>query len=487
MGATILETPGVRCTLLSQEGAMISESHLICCCLIDEGATLDRAISAGLSGADFSDTKLATTFEELRTLRQKNKPITVTGLVEQLGPRLKMFGSIETVMALSDSAQVGHTTTHAGHHLKEVIKASISRRLASGAEIGEIKYLLDAILTQGAPKEDPATRRIRSAQQPPEPTTRLFLAGKPIATPGNLVTLISKAKTGKTAAIGAVVAAIVAAHHDRKDMDTLKFTAPHTKEAVVLIDTEQSLFDAYTCHQRAMSRAGQQDDPDWLHHFALVGYGWKQLREALPPILDRASAAHSGIFTLILDGVADFVPSVNDEIGCSEFISWLRALSVKHSCPVICVIHSNEGVKTGDDGRGWLGKELARKAESNLLLKKVGEVTAITSDKQRKAPITIADGVAFAWSSEAGRHVSCQATSDNKRAGRPKTHTFHEFIQIFPKSDQRPMSRNALFRFATEISTIKETSFRELLHQAVQDGELVRSQDGAGFGYKLAF
>jgi hypothetical protein len=71
------------------------------------------------------------------------------------------------------------------------------------------------------------------------------------------------------------------------------------------------------------------------------------------------------------------------------------------------VIHSNEGLKSGDDGRGHLGKQLTRKAESNLLLKKEGETTAITSEKQRKAPITAADGVAFKWSDEEGRHISC--------------------------------------------------------------------------------
>lgn len=61
----------------------------------------------------------------------------------------------------------------------------------------------------------------------------------------------------------------------------------------------------------------------------------------------------------------------------------------------------------GDDGRGHLGKQLTRKAESNLLLKKEEDVTVITSEKQRKAPITAADGVAFKWSNGKGMHVSC--------------------------------------------------------------------------------
>lgn len=195
MGATILEAHNKRRAVQGQESAMISESHLICCCLIDEGATLDRALSAGLSGADFSDTKLATTFEELRTLRQKNKPITVTGLVEQLGPRLKMFGSIETVMALSDSAQVGHTTTHAGHHLKEVIKASISRRLASGAEIGEIQHLLDAVIgTKAAPR----TLRLPSHFKPLADTDTSNLLGNRYLNRGDGLVISGQSGCGKS-------------------------------------------------------------------------------------------------------------------------------------------------------------------------------------------------------------------------------------------------------------------------------------------------
>ncbi len=105
----------------------------------------------------------------------------------------------------------------------------------------------------------------------------------------------------------------------------------------------------------------------------MVGLGYAELRNSLPGILRSAARRHGGIFTLILDGVADFVPSVNDEVACNAFISWLRSISVEFNTPILCVIHSNEGIKSGDDGRGWLGKELTRKAESNLLLKKHGE------------------------------------------------------------------------------------------------------------------
>lgn len=338
--------------------------------------------------------------------------------------------------------------------------------------------------------DDLDSRRIRSAQKPVEPITRLFLAGKPIATPGNLVTLISRAKTGKTATIGAAVAAIVGAHYDRHDLDTLGFTAPHTDEAVVLIDTEQSPFDAYTCHQRAMSRAGQESDPEWLHHYALVGYSHAQLKVALPKILEKAKDEHKGIFTLIIDGVADFVASVNDEAECNTFISELRALAVLYDCPIICVIHSNEAKMSGDDGRGHLGKQLTRKAESNLLLKKTGEVTVITSEKQRKAPITEADGVAFRWSDEHGRHMLTDSIpeSGKKTSGRKPMYDSSKMLSCVPGPEDKAATVGMIYRVVGQLPcTISDRSFKDYLAKWIETGEVIRSGDSkTGFFFRRA-
>lgn len=324
------------------------------------------------------------------------------------------------------------------------------------------------------------SKRVRIASAPPEPVTRLFLAGKPIATPGNLVTLISRAKTGKTATIGAAVAAIVAAHYDRPGVDTLGFTAPHTNEAVVLIDTEQSPYDAFVCHQRALNRAAESEDPEWLHHYALVGESAEDLSKYLLIIIAIAKAAHGGIFTIILDGIADFVESVNDEAECNYFITWLRGIAVEFDCPIICVIHSNEAAKSGDDGRGHLGKQLTRKAESNLLLKKEGEITVITSEKQRKAPITESDGVAFKWSDAAGRHVSCgtEASSSGKnKGGRKVLHPLSKFIEFFPGPNDKHVSLQVLWNKAQSIVTIPRNTFRDLCEREFTCGELDRVID----------
>jgi hypothetical protein len=385
------------------------------------------------------------------------------------------------------------TTAFFSHYSRRLTELAERRQAAQHA-----RATLEAITTgsplPAQPVKSPAAialdkhlaaSRVKFATPPPEPQTRLFLAGKPIATPGNLVTVIAKSKTGKTASLGAAVAAILGAHYDRPDIDTFKFTAPHTDEAVILFDTEQSPYDAWTCHKRTMERAGGVQEPDWPHHYALVGDSAKTLRDCLPVALATAREKHKGVFALILDGVADFVASVNDEAECNDFVTYLRKLAVDYNTPIICVIHSNEGIKTGDDGRGHLGKQLTRKAESNLLLKKVGEVTTITSEKQRKAPITEADQVAFKWSDEHGRHVSCaNPEAPKKAAGRRKLNTIEEFWDVLPKPGTRPLSAGQIHRVANDLKTVKLQTFKDLLAEAVTDGKLERSfVDGAGFLY----
>lgn len=269
------------------------------------------------------------------------------------------------------------------------------------------------------------TRRLKASAPPPEPVTRFFVAGKPIATPGNLATLISKAKTGKTAGVGGIIASAVAAASGKIGLDTLGFTASNPEgKALVLFDTEQSQFDAYTCYMRALRRGGEDTDTPWLHAYGVVGWLAGELREELGPAMEQAAKANGGVFAVVLDGVADFVTDVNDPKECNAFVAELHGLANEYDCPIICIIHSNEGKTAGDDARGHLGKQLARKSESNLLLKKVGEVTTITSEKQRKAPITEADGVAFKWSDEEGRHISCDAPSATRASN--KTLDLHD-------------------------------------------------------------
>lgn len=463
-----------------------AEAHVLSCLLLDP-------TQATLPEAAFHYPEHRLTYLSIQRLHASGSPVEVGSIAADLSDRgqWQTVGEWPFLFGLENREEIP-TTLHLPHY-RDRILALMERRQARAHAEATMEALAHgwalpkppvapAAETPLAIKLDRA--RVRLTAPPPEPTTRLFLAGKPIATPGNLVTVIAKSKTGKTAALGAATAAIIGAYYDRSDLDTFKFTAPHTTEAVILFDTEQSPYDAWTCHKRTMERAGGVQEPDWLHHYALVGDSAKTLRDLLPVALERGKTTTNGVFALILDGVADFVASVNDEAECNDFVTYLRKLAVDYNCPIICVIHSNEGVKTGDDGRGHLGKQLTRKAESNLLLKKAGDVTTITSEKQRKAPITEADGVAFRWSDEDNRHVSCDP-EDRPKGGRPKNLTFETFENIWPRTPEKALTKNQILLFAKDEADVSEATLRKIIHQAVGTGQLVKIVKQTGNYYHL--
>lgn len=483
-----------------------AEEHVIACCLFPDSDTLAKAAAQGVTPESFYFPATRTTFDAIMDMASRGIAPSDATLIEEMGTRLP--GGLPWLMQVTSRVP---TTAHAGYFIQKLRELELRRRAIRDAhrtiEEAQSSDLDDFLLRHKARAEaladasntsatsaaatlrEAMARRVTVSNPPKEPVTRLFLAGKPIATPGNIQTMTAKAKAGKTAAIGAAVASVVAAVTGTASLrDTIKFSAPNPKGyAVIVIDTEQSPYDAWTCYQRILARAGEAQDPPWLLHLALVGYSVARRKSALKAVLEYARNMFGGIFMVIIDGVAHFVSSVNELEESNTLADWLRELSVTYDTAILCVIHSNEGMKTGDDSRGHLGKQLMRDAESNLLLKKDGEITTITSEKQRKAPITDSDNVAFKWSDEAGRHITC--TGDDLptkgKGGRPQAATFQSLEAIWPRSADKALTKLQLLPYAKDEDEISESTLRRIIHSAVRDGQLVKIPSTLGAKYHL--
>jgi hypothetical protein len=258
----------------------------------------------------------------------------------------------------------------------------------------------------------------------PKPTTRFYVAGKSVSTPGNLTAIIAQAKAGKSALVGAFIAALFVAgtkarnanFYEGDEPDTLGVTATAPGGTVVLhLDTEQSEYDHDRLVRTAKRRARIEKTPDWFRSHRLAGFNAPTLRLALETLVEKHGP--NNINAIILDGVADFVDDVNAPGECNPFVAGLHALAIKCACPIVGVIHENPGAaNTGSGkGRGHLGSQMERKSESNVCLKKDAEgITTIYADKMRGAPIPESTGPRFHWSDEHNMHVS----TDSKAATR---------------------------------------------------------------------
>jgi hypothetical protein len=244
----------------------------------------------------------------------------------------------------------------------------------------------------------------------PPPLLPVFsLVGTCISTPGNLTTITSTIKTGKSACIGAMAAAAMP-HTDNADLLGFE-SSNHEAKALLWFDSEQSKDDHWYQVHRALKRAGLQSPPPWFYSYYLTGLGYQRGWNKVLEEVRRAAAQHGGLHSILLDGVADFVSDVNDSKETSAFVATLQDMAIQHDCAIVGVIHFNPG---SEKTRGHLGSQMERKAETNLRLDKADGVTVIWSDKQRRAPIPKNTGPCFQWSDEAGMHVSVQNTKASK-------------------------------------------------------------------------
>ena len=258
-------------------------------------------------------------------------------------------------------------------------------------------------------------RRIRLTNPPEKPAFILNLAGHGLTTAGNLAVISAQAKAGKSASIGGMLAAFF---DEDGDADCLGFSAePANGKAVLLFDTEQSVFDAWQLVHRSMRRAGRSTLPDNLRAYALLDLSASERLALLHAELARASGECGGVHCALIDGVADLLENVNDIPAAIGLVQELRNLSVKYECPIVCVLHENPA-QPGFSGktRGHLGSELERKADANLSIKKGSDNISVifSTGKCRHAEIAEHFAPRFKFCESAKMHISCEDGSAAK-------------------------------------------------------------------------
>lgn len=320
-------------------------------------------------------------------------------------------------------------------------------------------------------------RRYDPTTRPPEIRAIYSLTGKVICTPGNLTTITSGIKSGKTAVIGAAITSAVMDPEQVGNIDTLNFSSANPlKKAIIHFDSEQSEDDHWFAIDRILRRSQLTELPPWFYSYCLSGLGakvaWQCVKEAYSIAANQCGGLHSSF----IDGVADIVKDVNDAEECNDMVSQLHALSMDYQAPTINVIHFNPG---SEKSRGHLGSQLERKAETNLTLdKNKDEITRIWSTKNRRAGIPKEDGPCFRYDPERGMHVTCDSPSIN--GGRPNeiqeiaASNIYDFIQECPDAGEglNAIASRLVEYLAGARVDLGETSCKKIIKLLVKNGKL---------------
>ena len=344
----------------------------------------------------------------------------------------------------------------------------------------------EAVSTGKAPSPDDcrailAERAFDAATVPQRPIPILLLGDKVISTPGNLMNIQAPAKAGKSAVIGAILAAMF--NGNRQGADTLGFSADNSEgRAVLHFDTEQSRFDHDGLIRRAMTRARVDTPPPWFHSYCLTDLATDKRQQAIAYAVEDAAAEHGGIFVVVIDGVADICRDPNNPEEAFGLVDGLHAGAIKHDCAIITVLHENPGSETGKM-RGHLGSQLERKAETPLrLAKDAGSgITTIWTDRARHCHIPKDKGTCFSWCDKMGMHVSRGSAGEIKAS--EKRQKFSEEAEA-AFGDAESLSYSALVAAIVQATGLKSDKTAEKRVTTYQAEGIVTKTPGGSYTLK---
>jgi len=211
----------------------------------------------------------------------------------------------------------------------------------------------------------------------PAPDIALKIGGEVYGTLGNFSLLIGKAKSKKTFLSVLVMAACIGTITGASLLEGL---LPKGKRRVVFVDSEQG---AYHLHRTAnrVTRLTRIPQPDNFNVYAGRSLDTEQRKQ----LLDEIIASTPDLGLLVIDGIRDFVTSINDEEQASEIANWLLKQTEENQIHIIVVLHQNKG---DFNARGHLGTELVNKAETtvSVTVEKDKDISRVEAEYARNKP-----------------------------------------------------------------------------------------------------
>ncbi len=177
---------------------------------------------------------------------------------------------------------------------------------------------------------------------------------------------------------------------------------------------------------------------------------------------------------VIIDGVLDFVASMNDDKDTSQVVKWIRTMTVKYDKVTITTLHPNKG---SENLAGHLGAMIYRWCRASLLLrvnKDDRSVKELISDfdmgKLKHSDMYEFPGIYWKWSDSQKRMMPAEKPEANAK------YDANAMDQVFTdwkiKGKDKVPSKEFKERYA-EILGIKESGVRPHIASAIETGFLV--------------
>lgn len=482
------------------------EDYLIGACLLDEGATLDKAMASGLTTADLTNQRRITTYAALRHMRESGVPIGLDTLFTELGPRINEAGGLPELMAISDPLTLG-TTLHADHYIRVILDRANRRRVILKAkdtiERAERGEELEVAKPARAAGE---ARPITSFTLPPA-KDHSILIGKRWLCRGDGAILSSTSGMGKS-----TISAQLAMHWalDRQPFNAFKPNGSLTSLIFQSEDSEGDMAEIQLSICEGMKLTGQER--------ATVGERVKIITDRVnrgPAFLKALKAQielHKPDLVWINPILAFLGGDVNDAEEVGNFLrGGLNGLNEPATHAYIIIHHTAKPPKDKTDRKwnemmydmagsadltNWARAILSLRAgenegEFNLVLAKRGvragatelkpgtvntsikfptptTIIPIRHSTQRFTPQGATEDMPMIYWEMMDKAVSEGAKSP---AGRKKKYSVEDLQPCFPIGPEKALGFRALHNFAKEIKpTIGTGTFEDILLEAQEQG-----------------
>lgn len=332
---------------------------------------------------------------------------------------------------------------------------------------------------QSLPKlEDFNSFRIWDNDPIPEPNHKIRFGDIPFATDRDTAGIAAPEKMGKTGLMGAIISGCINDSGHVFGMTEISVQPNKERKAVIHIDTEQSKSAQYRNHLSILKRGGLSSSPDHYYAYNVRSIDYINYASITESIFELASEKHNGIFAAVIDGLADYVKSVNDDEQAREILAYFARLAEKYDCPIILVVHVNPN---SSKERGHVGSELRRKAGSLIGIEEVEGIPTVVPRLLRYGNKDNFPNIQLEWCNDRHYHVSkgiYQAPPRLSKGEKKAIERKQLAIKIFPNEETKLTYGDLL----NEIEKLESVENRTAKNRKkdLDDYDYIR-QDGEGF------
>jgi hypothetical protein len=320
--------------------------------------------------------------------------------------------------------------------------------------------------------------RITANNPIPEPVAVVSIHGIPICTRQSISMLSGPSKGGKTAITSVISAGAIATANGYDGCEFIEVQHNENLHAILHIDTEQSIYHHYRNHKNSiLKRARIEREPEHFYSYNIRSLNLSEYREKLQGLFNALKEKHGGIHLVIIDGVADFITSPNDEAEANGIVDFFGHLATNFDTTIILVLHLNPGT---DKERGHLGSQLQRKCESVLTISKDkgSDVSVLEAKILRSGGNSDFSPIRYQFDKSKGYHTFLEGTAPIQA----KSTNLDELAKfVFTES----CNAGTAVKLIMQYEVVAERKAKTILNDLYNSGLVDKTRHGESVVYSL--